>query len=248
MKPTLVLLHGFGEDARIWDGFRWFLQKDYHVLCPDYAQLSHLPTLDHYADWLHQQLQAAQVRSCVLVGHSMGGYIALAFAERHGGMLQGLSLFHSTAAADSEERKALRLKNVAFLEAHGGAAFVQNFSPNLFSEAFGQAHPELLAQHIQRYSQLPTEALVMAMEAMRQRPDRQSVLAQISYPVQFVIGMLDKSVAPADVIGQTKQTQQPQIDIFQEVAHMGMYEDPFETLLALRFFVRRCVGTSSFDF
>ena len=90
MKKTVVLLHGFGEDSSVWSGFVPFLQKDFYIITPDYARLSNLKTIEEYADFVHKKIVEKGVEKCVMIGHSMGGYIALAFAEKYPEMLTGL--------------------------------------------------------------------------------------------------------------------------------------------------------------
>eukprot|EP01136_Pigoraptor_vietnamica_P003503 Opistho-1_new@32825 len=112
MKKAVVLLHGFGEDATIWSGYVPFLQKDFYMIVPEYARLSNLKSIEDYADFVEKEVTSKGFEKCVIIGHSMGGYIALAFAEKYPEKVLGLGLFHSTAFADSDEKKAARDKNV----------------------------------------------------------------------------------------------------------------------------------------
>ncbi len=236
MKSTVVLLHGFGEDASIWSGFVPFLQTEYFIITPDYSTQI-FETIDEYALWLKEQLPS--IEKCTIIGHSMGGYIALAFAEKYPDMMQGLGLFHSSAFEDNEEKKEMRLKNIEFLAKHGTEAFIKNFTPNLYADEFIANHPEVIQKHIAYSSKLPVNSLIAGMKAMLTRPDRRHVLEQADYPILFVIGLQDKSVAPKDSLAQTKLTQkQPNLELIQEIAHMGMVEEPFLTLQAVRLFLR----------
>jgi pimeloyl-ACP methyl ester carboxylesterase len=240
MKPTPVLLHGYSADASVWSGFVPFLQTEYYVvIAPNYLEETQAESIDEYAEWLHGLLLQKGIRQCSIIGHSMGGYVALAFAEKYPEMMQSLGLFHSTAFEDSEERKALRLKNVEFLEKHGSELFIKNFIPNLYAEEFAQHNPEVIEKHIEQASKTPVNLLIAGMNAMRTRPDRRHILEQANYPILFIIGMQDKSVPPKDCIAQTKMTKkQPQLELIQEIAHLGMVEEPFLTLQAVRLFLR----------
>lgn len=167
---NVVLLHGFGENASIWDEFVKLLPEENNYLCPDFSFITHCKTIDNYADWLKEELDNQQISDCVIVGHSMGGYIALAFAEKYPAVLKGICLLHSTAYADSEERKATRLKTAEFIEKHGSAEFIKDFLPNMFNDEFKKSNREYILSKIETYKQIPKEALIAATLAMRERP------------------------------------------------------------------------------
>jgi pimeloyl-ACP methyl ester carboxylesterase len=241
MKQNLILLHGYGEDSTIWSGFVPFLQKEYFIITPDYSRLSNLKTIDDYAEFVHQEIVEKGVEKCIVIGHSMGGYIALAFAEKYPEMLKGLGLFHSTAFEDSEEKKVARTKNIEFLTKHGSEAFIRFSTPNLYSEEFQKLHPEVIEKHIKSASQIPVEALIAGIAAMRDRPDRKSVLKTIKCFVLFIIGEKDKSVSPADAKSQIMIPKFFTSSILDDVAHMGMIEEPEDCLKFVSKFLLKCL-------
>ena len=238
MKKTVVLLHGFGEDSSVWSGFVPFLQKDFYILTPDYARLSNLKTIEEYADFVHEEITEKGIEKCVMIGHSMGGYIALAFAEKYPEMLTGLGLFHSTSFADSEEKKAARSKNIEFIDKYGAEAFIKTSTPNLYAEIFQKLHPEVIEKHIEYASTLPKEALMAGMKAMRDRPDRRQVLKSLRCSVMFIIGEMDKSVSPQDAKSQIMMPKYFSSSILNDVAHMGMLEEPED---CLKFVIKFCL-------
>ena len=238
MKKTVVLLHGFGEDSSVWGGFIPFLQKDFYIISPDYARLSNLKTMEEYADFVHKKIVEKGVEKCVMIGHSMGGYVALAFAEKHPEMLTGLGLFHSTSFADSEEKKAARTKNIEFIEKNGSEDFIKTSTPNLYAEEFQKRHPEVIEKHIEYASTLPKEALTAGMKAMRDRPDCRKILKSFKCSVMFIIGEMDKSVSPQDAKSQIMMPKYFSSSILNDVAHMGMVEEPED---CLKFVIKFCL-------
>src|SRR5690348_5403533 len=110
---AVVLLHGFAEDRRIWNNQAAFLKNQFKLIIPDLpgSGKSGLLTyktsisVDNYADCIHALLKEEQIEQCILLGHSMGGYITLAFAEKFAYLLKAFGFVHSTAFADSEEKK-----------------------------------------------------------------------------------------------------------------------------------------------
>src|ERR1044072_7106334 len=127
----VILVHGFAEDGSIWDGLADELGKEYAVIIPDLAGSGRSTgsmeqvSMDSMAEQINMILEKEKIASCIMIGHSMGGYITLAFAEKFPEKLKGLGLFHSTAFADSDEKKAARNKNVEFIKKNGSAKFIE---------------------------------------------------------------------------------------------------------------------------
>jgi len=235
---NVVLLHGFGENATIWDEFVGLLPEDNHYICPDFSFVTHCKTIDDYADWLKEELDNQQVSKCVIVGHSMGGYIALAFAEKYPVTLKGICLLHSTAYADTEERKATRLKTAEFIEKHGTAEFIKDFLPNMFNDEFKATHREYILGKIEAYKLIPKEALIAASLAMRERPDRRTLLKTLKIPIQFIAGELDKFIPIEASKEQIEMLNSSKNVILEGIAHAGMLEKPELTADILGDFLR----------
>ena len=240
MKKTVVLLHGFGADSSTWNDYAAVLEKEYTVILPEYATLSHLRTIEDYADFVHEQLVEKGVEKCAMIGHSMGGYIALAFAEKYPQMLSGFGLFHSTSFADSEEKKEARNKIIESIKKNGSEVFTRASTPTLYAEEFVKLHPFIIAKHIEYASQFPPEALIAGMGAIRDRPDRRAVLKALRVPVMFIIGEKDKSVSPADSKSQIMMPKFFSSSILDNVAHMGMVEESEHCLAFLERFLLKC--------
>lgn len=234
----VVLLHGFGEDSRIWDIQVSFLQAHCRLLVPDLpgsgrssllvrgTTASDTVTIDDYAEVIHALLQAENISSCIMLGHSMGGYITLAFAEKYPALLQAFGLVHSTAFADSEEKKVIRAKAVSTMEQYGAAAFLRNTIPNLFGKTFKENYPEKISRLIASSAAFTTEALQQYYIAMMNRPDRSKVLAGNPLPVLFVMGTEDVAAPMEDVLQQVHLPRISYIHVLPGCGHMGMWEAP----------------------
>lgn len=244
---TLILLHGFGESGSIWGDQLEKLAEVSRVIIPDLpgSGLSPMPegasfdTLETYADLLHELLDAEGVPACTLIGHSMGGYIALAFAEKYPNKLAALGLFHSTALADSVQRKELRQKGIRFMQEHGTAAFLKEVIPGLYSASFRDESPGRVEEHFTESSSWATPAALSTYyRAMMSRPDRTQILTDFPRPVLFILGALDKTVVLEETIPQTKLSQNSLVHVMEDVAHMGMREDPEQTNHILNSFMK----------
>ena len=136
---TIVFLHGFLENLTMWDDFSEKLSATYKVIAvdlPGFGQsdtISENHSMSTMAEAVNSVINHEGISECILVGHSMGGYVALAFAELFGNKLNGIVLFHSQASADNEEAKTNRNRTIKIVE-NNHAKFISGFIPSLFTE------------------------------------------------------------------------------------------------------------------
>lgn len=235
-KPV-VLLHGFGEDGEIWNHQVAFLKDQFQLIVPDLpgsgqSEMSPDMSIEGMAETVNTLLdkelgahEEGHSQKVTLIGHSMGGYIVLAFAEKYAGRLNAWGLFHSTAWADSEEKKATRQKGIAFIREHGAFEFLKTATPNLFSQQTRDERPELIDEQISGLSNFSATALVKYYESMMQRPDRSSILKKSGVPVLFIMGKYDTAVPLEDALQQCHLPGKSYIHILHESGHMGMLEE-----------------------
>ena len=239
----VILIHGFAEDSSIWDGMIGGLRNEYKLIVPDLAGSGRSSgnmesvSMESLAEHINMILEKEKIESCYMIGHSMGGYITLAFAERHGEKLKGLGLFHSTAYADSEEKKNARNKNIDFIKKHGSGKFIEQAIPNLFSDYTKKQHPEYVNKLIEQYSNFSAISLVAYTEAMRDRPDRTEVLKKFQHPVLLIIGEFDTAVPIEQSLKLCKIAEFVYIYIGAHSGHLGMLEEPEYCLKAIRDFL-----------
>lgn len=244
----VIMLHGFGEDATIWTEQVAFLKQHCRLITPDLPgsglstfeneEARNADTIGYYAEIIYGLIQYENIDSYIMLGHSMGGYITLSLAEKYPGKLKGFGLIHSTAFADSEEKKQNRLKGIAMMEEYGGYAFLKNTIPNLFAPTFKVAHPEKVAELIEKGRSFSINVLQQYYKAMMNRPDRTQVLKNSKVPVLFVIGTEDVAAPLQDVLKQTHLPKISFIQILEDTGHMGMWEDAKKTNNAILEFIK----------
>ncbi len=236
-KPV-VLLHGFGEDSNLWLQQIELLQKHYQLIIPDVpgsgaSELTDDVSMEGIAEVVKLIMEEEQLKDFVLIGHSMGGYATLAFAEKYAGLLKGFGLLHSSAYADSEEKKETRKKGIEFINQHGAIEFLKTVIPNLFSDITKEHNPMLVKTFIDQLPHFSNLALTEYYEAMMQRPDRTAILSETKQPVLFIIGEYDKAVPFDDSLKQSSLPATSYITILGNSGHMGMLEEPEKTNAAL---------------
>lgn len=244
-KPAVVLIHGFSENSQIWREQLETLREQFHVLAPDLPGTGNTPvngtlSMESMAEYIRGILNTESISRAVVIGHSMGGYIALALAERYPDLVQGLGLFHSTAAPDNEEKKEARRKSINMIRQYGNESFVKQTMPNMFSANYKKQNPEQIESYIQMCLQCPQSSQIAYYEAMMQRPDRTAVLSSTSVPVLFVIGKDDNAVPMQSVLPQVSLPRISSIYIFENTGHMGMWEVPQASTQLLEQFIRFC--------
>jgi pimeloyl-ACP methyl ester carboxylesterase len=196
-------------------------------------------SIDDYADCIYHLLQFENLSKVDLLGHSMGGYITLAFAEKYPEMLRAFGLVHSTAFSDSTEKKENRDRSIQLIKEYGPHPFLRNTIPNLFGKQFKQDHPEKVEALIRAAEYFKGESLIQYLTAMKNRPDRTAVLLSNRLPVLFVIGTEDIAAPLEDLLQQINLPQNPHVHIMQQTGHMGMWENTLEMNTILLDFIQR---------
>ena len=225
-KPV-VLLHGLPLDGNVWNDIAKELQNNFLLIIPylpgsgksEMLQGENI-SIENYAEAVKAILEEEGILLCTMIGHSMGGYITLAFAKKYPELLSGFGLFHSSAFTDSEEKKQTRLKAIEFIKANGAFAFLKTLIPNLFAD---KNHP-YIKKLVEESKNFNAETLIQYYHAMINRPDRTEIL-KISKPVLFIIGEKDTTIPLQISLQQCHLPLISHVHILQDAAHMGMIED-----------------------
>ena len=229
-KPV-ILIHGFGEDATVWQNQVDFLKNKFQLIIPDLpgsgqSEMIDDMSMEGMAETIHSIIHEENIESCPVIGHSMGGYILLALMEKYWNQVSAFGLFHSSAFADSEEKKATRRKGIEFINRHGAFEFLKTTTPNLFSHITKDERPELIDKQIASLDNFLPSALVSYYKAMMQRPDRTEMLRKATVSVLFIMGKYDVAVPVDDGLKQCHLPEKSYIHILRQSGHMGMLEEP----------------------
>src|SRR4030095_8934231 len=235
-KPVMFL-HGFGETSEVWNNQVEYLKDNFKLILPDLpgtgdSEMISDMSIEGMSEVIKVIFDAEREgahdsqANAVLVGHSMGGYISLAYVKNYYKWLRGFGLFHSTAFPDNEEKKDVRKKGIEFIRKHGAFEFLKTSTPNLFSPTSKAKKSELIDVFIRGLHNFSGPALVSYYEAMMQRPDTTDLLKSTRLPVLFVIGKYDNAVPMQDILKQAYLPEKSYIHILHQSGHMGMLEEP----------------------
>lgn len=235
--PAVVLLHGFGEAGWVFDSLHPLSNK-HCLLIPDLPGSGRsagaaLATLDEMAAIVQQLLAIEHLSEASILGHSMGGYVALSFAEQFPENTTGLGLLHSTAYADTAEKKETRKKGISFIQQWGAAAFLKTFVPNLYAPGNSSNKEALIKAHLEQSQNFSNEALMHYYQTMMARPDRTGTLSGSAAPVLFILGRHDSAIPLQDGITQSSLPAVASVHIMEGSGHMGMLEEKEQTIEAI---------------
>lgn len=237
--PAVVLLHGFLETSAMWVDFIPELSKNNRVICIDllgHGQtdcIGYVHTMEAMADALRAVLYELNIVKAKIIGHSMGGYVALALAEQEPALVESLCLMNSTFEADDDDRKALRARANEMVKSNFENMVRMSFA-NLFTAEskmkFKSAYESALAIALET----PVQGYIAANEGMRLRPNRLEVFKKVKGKQLLILGQKDILISVKNLKSQTKDTK----IILEELSegHMSHIENKSDlSYLLLRF-------------
>ena len=207
----MVLLHGFLENKTMWKDLAPILSQKNRVITIDLLGhgetdcLGYVHSMEDNAEIVKAVLSHLRIRKAIFIGHSMGGYVALAFAELYPDVVKGLVLLNSTSRADSDERKTNRDRAIKTVK-KDYASFVRLSIANLFSPD----NRERLVDEIEKVKiealKTPLQGVVASLEGMKIRKDRENLLRFATYPTLLILGKKDPVLRYEDNLKQIKNT------------------------------------------
>jgi pimeloyl-ACP methyl ester carboxylesterase len=240
---AVVLLHGFLENLNMWRDISKELSIKYRVISIDLLghgktdNLGYVHTMEEQAKMVKFILNHLKLRKYILIGHSMGGYISLAFAELYPENLKGICLMNSSALPDSKERKENRDRAVEAVK-YKSEIFVKMAIPNLFAEYNRDKFNDEIDQVTKEALQISTRGIIAALEGLKIRSDYTYLYDTLKIPIQMIIGKKDPALDYESLIEQTKDKNVYLVE-FPD-GHMSHFENRNELNSALKLFIKLC--------
>ena len=239
----VVLLHGYLESLLVWDDFVPLLYKQLRVVTLDLpghgisVVTGECHTMEFLADTVAEGLKALGIQRCTLVGHSMGGYVALAFCERHPDMLDGLVLLSSTPNPDTEEKAENRRREIALVRA-GKKEMLARVAP---AAGFAEENRTRMADAIEDLTEqvfvTEEEGIVALLNGMIARKDQNEMLRRTKVPVLFILGRKDNYIPVEAAEKMVADHPEARVVWLEHSGHMGFLEEPEATAKELLDFV-----------
>jgi pimeloyl-ACP methyl ester carboxylesterase len=240
---TIVLLHGFLENASMWNEIASELSKRNRVVTIDLLGhgssdcLGYVHSMELFAEALEAVLKQLRIRRCILVGHSLGGYVVLSFAERNPQKVKGLCLLNSTSNEDSYERKQLRTRANAMIQKNFTNLVRMSFT-NLFSETSREKYVDQINRALNEALQTSVQGYVAGQEGMKLRPNRNRVLAENNFKKMIIIGEKDP-VLEVQKLKEEAENTNSKLIVFPD-GHMSHIENTEALISVLKDFTKSC--------
>lgn len=241
---TLVLLHGFLEDKSMWNDFVAELSTEFRVITPDLlgqgetGNLGYVHSMEDMAASVCAILDKEEIKRFTVVGHSMGGYVALALAEIRPESLSGLVLFHSTCYADSEERKKDRERVIGLVQ-RAKSVYTKTVIPSLFSDEWRVKLKIEIQRLIDVANSYSDQGITANIRGMMDRKDRSQILKEGGFPKLIVHGALDSVISTSDIEKQAALNDNIKLQKIEDIGHMGHLEARDKTLAILKEFCQK---------
>ena len=225
---AMVLLHGFLENVTMWDEIKEALVKKYRIITIDllgHGQtgcLGYVHTMEMMAEAVEVVLHHLKIRKSIFVGHSMGGYVALAYAEKNPDAVKTLVLLNSTARADSDEKQKNRDRTIAIVK-KDHKSFVRMSISNLFRPKNRKIFSKKIKLVKHEALKTPVQGIIAALEGMKIRNDREVLLHFSPYKKVFMMGKKDPVLDYKSLIDQV-QNSDIQVVEFSD-GHMSHIEN-----------------------
>lgn len=244
-ERCIVLLHGYLESLLVWEDFVPLLYKQARVVTLDLpghgisAVEGQEHAMEYLADTVAAGIRALGIARCTVVGHSMGGYVALALCERHPELLDGLVLLSSTPDADTEEKAANRRREIALVEAGKKDALARVAPAAGFAPQNRARMKDYIEDLTEQVFVTEEEGIAALLRGMISRRDRNEVLRSTRVPVLFILGRCDPYI-PAEA-AQAMVAAHPEAEVvwLENSGHMGFIEEPESAAAAIRAFMER---------
>ncbi|WP_338101307.1 alpha/beta hydrolase [Psychrobacillus vulpis] len=237
---AILLIHGFCGSSEYWNNIIPELKNMFRVLAIDLpghggsAAQGNVNTIEQYATFIKDFLDSLNIEKVTMYGHSLGGYITLAFAEAYHERLSAFSLIHSTGFPDSEEAKKGRITSTQKIDSEGIEAFIEGLVPKLFSPDNLESQQENMKEVKKIGYETSSEGAKNALNAMKERKDRRDILDNTTLPVLLLAGDADQLIPNENTFSANGENITKVL--LPGVGHMSMYEAPKSLVNAMKAF------------
>jgi pimeloyl-ACP methyl ester carboxylesterase len=241
----VVLLHGYLETKEVWQDFAGYLATHYRVIIPDIPghggsdTLAETHSMELMAQSIQSLLQSLGIEKFTLIGHSMGGYVMLAFAQLFPEKLTGMVLFHSSVFADTDEKKKSRLLEIEQIENGHLDKIGANHLPKTFATQNWDRFQPLLGEMAKRALAHDPKGVCALIRGMMERPDRQELIRNFEKPMLFIFGKKDNFISVDAAQKMALLNSKIEIEWFVNSGHMGFLEEPDKTVKVICGFLKK---------
>jgi pimeloyl-ACP methyl ester carboxylesterase len=236
----VILLHGFLENSSMWGNMIPKLSENNRVVCIDLLGhgktgcLGYIHTMELMSEAVEAVVNQLKIQNAIFIGHSMGGYVALAYAEKNPKSISGLCLMNSTSIADTEEKRENRDRAIVAVK-QNHRTFIRLAIVNLFRPKNQIIFSEKIKGLINEALETPLQGIIAALEGMKIRKNRAFLLHNLTSKKMMIIGKKDPVLDYDSLIEQTENTNVKIVE-FPD-GHMSHIENEGDLLQEIMYFI-----------
>ncbi|MFO7756196.1 MAG: alpha/beta hydrolase [Bacteroidales bacterium] len=241
----LILLHGYLESSEVWDDFVPGLAQRYRVIAidlPGHGQSSvsgNEHSMEFMADAVKAVIDHEDIGRCMMVGHSMGGYVTLAFIEKYPLFLRAYCLFHSHPYADTDEIIENRKREIKIVQSGKKDLIYPVNISKMFADFNTGRFSEELERHKEIASAIPAEGIIAVLNGMIHRPTRHELLEKGDIPLLLILGRYDNYISFGEMKNRIGLPQNAELLVLERSGHLGFVEEKEKSQEAIMDFYRR---------
>ncbi len=241
----LILLHGYLETSEIWLDFSRELTAKFRVLAVDLPGhgksdvYGAIHTMEFMADVVRGLIDKLNISPVFLTGHSMGGYVAMAFADLFPCLLSGYCLFHSHPFSDQPETIEKRIQEIKLVEEGNKDKMLPGNISKLFATPNLQKLSDSVRQSLKIASDIPGEGIIAVLRGMMERPSRLAVMENGRVPCLWILGTMDNHINCELIQTKIRLPENAEVVILENSGHMGFIEEKERSLKVLEDFINK---------
>lgn len=240
----MVFLHGFLQNKDVWKGFTSNLPNKFRIICIDLpahgnsSTYGYINSMEVMAEAVKVVLDHLRLRRYILVGHSMGGYVSLAFSEKYTDHVVAMVLMNSTAKADSPQRKKSR-KQMKKLIKTDKEKIIKQLIPSLFNISKWKPYKKEIKQLISIANSMDLHSITASIEGMIRRKEREIIVRFAPFPILYIIGENDNILDYKSCIKESALSELAEFKLLEDTGHMAMMESARESAKSILDFVSK---------
>lgn len=242
----IVLVHGYLETSEVWKNFASKLSRQYRIITIDLPGhgrsdiQGETQTMELMAEAIKELLGSLNIEKVFLTGHSLGGYITLAFAELYPEMLSGYCLFHSHPLADTIEALEKREREIALIKAGKKDLMYPENIAKMYAAVNLNKFKDALKRSKEIASSISGEGIIAVLRGMMARPSRLAVMEEGKVPCLWILGKMDNYVNCELAKSKVRLPKNAELVVLENSGHLGFIEEEEQSLYILAEFVNKC--------
>lgn len=243
----VVLLHGYLESSEIWDSFAEKLSVDFNVVTIDLPGhgfsdvFGNVYSMEFMATIVKELLDSLGLEKAFICGHSLGGYVALAFLELYPEYLSGYCLFHSHPFADPPEAIEKRLREIAIVKAGKKDLMYPDNVTRMFAPSNLEKFHDALQRSKDIASKIPGDGIIAVLKGMIERPSRLSFMEEGRVPCLWILGSMDNYIPCEAIQSRVNLTSNAKVVVLKNSGHIGFIEEEDLSVRTIKDFMNELI-------